>query len=56
LGVSPDERLKEQILDMCSFEKMKADKMKAVMKASGKPKEMANVFKEGYDFFRKGIL
>jgi len=56
LGVSPNERLKEQILDMCCFEKMKADKMKAVINASDKPPMMARAFKEGFNFFRKGIL
>jgi len=55
LGVSPDERLKDQILDMYSFEKMKAEKIEAVMKASKNP-SMSVPIKKGFQVFRKGIL
>jgi len=39
---------------MCSFEKMKTEKMAAVQKAAEKPLLMATLFKEGFEFFRKG--
>jgi len=39
---------------MCSFEKMKTEKMAAVQKAAEKPIWVTSLFKEGYEFFRKG--
>ena len=54
LGVRADEQLKRNIVDMCSFDNMKTEKMAAVQKAAEKPLMVTSLFKEGYEFFRKG--
>lgn len=47
LDVDIDEKLKHEIIDMCGFEKMQADKVFT---------ELLNddFLKDGYSFFRKG--
>ncbi|XP_052799236.1 sulfotransferase 1A1-like [Mya arenaria] len=56
LGVDLDDNLKIEIIQQCGFEKMKEEKRLTVEKASGGPPASKLMFKEGFNFFRKGMV